>query len=247
MRSAAIATAVAGVFALQAAALAEPQSYQVSLAAIETEGANPDVSGETAADAGSPRAEVSTTGNPVWAIPISKLSATRDRPLFSASRRPRTPTVAAAPVSPPVAVAKPVAELPPFTLIGTTIGENSRIAIFFDETSKIATGVREGERTSGWTLRSVESRSAVLEGSNRMVTLDLPEPAAEGPSLADGSPTAEDTPRHAFLARLGGANSCPTTLTDGRIPPQVKGRRAALRNRTALEDRNHRGGSGRHS
>jgi hypothetical protein len=194
MRSAAIATAVAGVFVVQAASLAEPQSYQVSLAAIETESARPDVSGETAADAGSPPPEVSTTGNPLWAIPISKLSATRDRPLFSASRRPRTPTVAAAPVSAPVA-AKPVAlELPPFTLVGTIISEDSRIAIFFDQTSKIATGVREGERTSGWTLRSVESRSAVLEGSNRMVTLDLPEPTAEGTSLADGSPTAEDNP-----------------------------------------------------
>jgi len=195
MRSAAIAMAVAGVFAVQAASLAEPQSYQVSVAAIETESAKPDVSAETPADAGAPPPEVSTTGNPLWAIPISKLSATRDRPLFSASRRPRTPTVAAAPVSPPVAVAKPVVlELPPFTLIGTIIGENSRIAIFFDQTSKISTGVREGERTSGWTLRSVESRSAVLEGSNRLVTLDLPEPAAEGTSLADGSSAAEDSP-----------------------------------------------------
>jgi hypothetical protein len=194
MRSTAIAMGVAGVFAAQAASLAEPQSYQVSVAAIETESAKPDVSGETPADAGSPPPDVSTTGNPLWAIPISKLSATRDRPLFSASRRPRTPAVAAAP-APPVGVAEPVAlELPPFTLIGTIVGENSRIAIFLDETSKIATGVREGERTSGWTLRSVESRSAVLEGSNRVVTLDLPEPAADGTSLADGSSAAEDNP-----------------------------------------------------
>jgi hypothetical protein len=195
MKSTAIAMTVAGVFAVQSASLAEPQSYEVSVAAIETESAKPDVSGETRADAGSPPREISTTGNPLWAIPISKLSATRDRPLFSASRRPRTPTVTAAPAPPPVAVAKPVAlELPPFTLIGTIIGENSRIAIFFDQTSKIATGVREGERTSGWTLRSVESRSAVLEGSNRMVTLDLPEPTAEGTTLADGSAAAEDSP-----------------------------------------------------
>ena len=194
MRSAAIAIAVAGVFAVQAASLAAPQSYQVAVAAIETEGTKPDVSSEAAADTGSPPPEVSATGNPLWAIPISKLSATRDRPLFSASRRPPPPAVAAAPVSPPVAVAKPVAlELPPFTLVGTIISENSRIAIFLDQTSKIATGVREGERTSGWTLRSVESRSAVLEGSNRMVTLDLPEPTAEGTSLADGSSAAEDS------------------------------------------------------
>jgi hypothetical protein len=192
MRSTAIAMAVAGVFAMQAASLAKPQSYQVSVAAIETESAKPDVSG----DAGSPP-EVSTTGNPLWAIPISKLSATRDRPLFSASRRPRTPTVAAAPASPPVAVAKPAAlEPPPFTLVGTIIGENGRIAILFDETSKTATGVREGERTSGWTLRSVKSRSAVLEGGNRMVTLDLPEPSAEGSAAKDSpAPRVLGAPR----------------------------------------------------
>jgi hypothetical protein len=193
MRGAAVAIAVAGVFAVQAVGFAEPQSYRVAVAAIETETAKPDVSGETQADAGSPP-EVSITGNPLWAIPISKLSATRERPLFSASRRPRAPTVAAAPVSAPV-VAKPVAlQPPPFTLVGTIIGENSRIAIFFDPASKIATGVREGERASGWTLRSVDSRSAVLEGGNRMVTLDLPEPATAGTSLADGSPAAENSP-----------------------------------------------------
>jgi hypothetical protein len=192
MRGAAIAIAVAGVFAVQAVGLAEPQSYQVADAAIETESAKPDMSGETRADPGSPQPEISTSGNPLWAIPISKLSATRDRPLFSASRRPRTPTVAAAPVSAPVA-AKPVAQLPPFTLVGTIISEKNRIAIFFDPTSKIATGVREGERASGWTLRSVGSRSAVLEGNDRMVTLDLPEPAADGTSLADGSFAAEDS------------------------------------------------------
>jgi general secretion pathway protein N len=193
MRGAAIAIALAGVFAAQAVGSAEPQSYQVAVAATETEIAQPAVSGQPRADAGSPPPEISTTGNPLWAIPISKLSATRDRPLFSASRRPPTPAVAAAPVSAPVA-AKPVAQAPPFTLLGTIISENSRIAILFDQTSKIATGVREGERASGWILRSVESRSAVLEGSNQVVQLDLPEPAAAGTSLADGSSVAEDSP-----------------------------------------------------
>jgi hypothetical protein len=192
MRNSAIPIAVAGVFAVQAVGSAEPRSYQVAVAAAETEIAQPAVSGQPRADAGSPP-EISTTGNPLWAIPISKLSATRDRPLFSASRRPPTPAVAAAPVSAPVA-AKPVAQAPPFTLLGTIISENSRIAILFDQTSKIATGVREGERASGWILRSVESRSAVLEGSNQVVQLDLPEPAAAGTSLADGSSVAEDSP-----------------------------------------------------
>jgi hypothetical protein len=40
-----------------------------------------------------------STGNPLWAIPLSLLTATRDRPLFSVSRRP--PVVAAPTVAPP--------------------------------------------------------------------------------------------------------------------------------------------------
>ena len=137
MRRKTLAIAGVAVFAGQVAGLAQPQPSAVSLAAIETESAGPDVSGETSADAGRPAAQLSTTGNPLWAIPISKLSATRDRPLFSASRRPRTPTVAAAPApTPTVAVQPPAPETPPFTLVGTIIGENSRIAIFFNEALK---------------------------------------------------------------------------------------------------------------
>ena len=64
---------------------------------------------------------------------------------------------------------------------------------------RLATGVKEGERNSGWILRSVDPRSAILEGSNRMVTLDLPEPAADGTSLADGSSAAEDNPAPRIL------------------------------------------------
>ena len=180
VRRVAIATALAGLLAGGAAGLTQPQSYEVSVAAIETESVGHDVSGGAPAEGGSAAAEPSTTGNPLWAIPISKLSATRDRPLFSVSRRPRTPAAPSAPAPTPTAIAQPHApETPPFTLVGTIIGDDNRIAIFYDETSKIASGVRQGESASGWTLRSVDLRSAIVEGSGRTVTLDLPEPSAQ--------------------------------------------------------------------
>ncbi len=184
MRRTALAIAGVAVFACQVAGLAQPRSSVFSLAAIETESAGPDANGVASTDAGHPAPELWTTGNPLWAIPISKLSATRDRPLFSASRRPRTPTVAAAPAPTPTMAAQPPApETPPFTLVGTIIGENSRIAIFFYKTLKTATALKEGESDSGWILRSIDPRSAILDGSGRTVTLDLPEPAAqEGPA-----------------------------------------------------------------
>jgi hypothetical protein len=115
-------------------------------------------------------------GNPLWAIPLSSLSTTRDRPLFSSSRRPPPPVVAAAP--PPPVLAKPVAPPapPPFALLGTIIGigNRTRIGVFLNDQSKAVTRMREGEVDSGWTLRSVDRRSAVLENDGRTATLDMP-------------------------------------------------------------------------
>ena len=182
--------AVAGSLAVHAEGVGISQFDEIARASIEIENSGPSLTRELPADAGAPAAEPPAAGNPLWAIPISKLSATRDRPLFSSSRRPPPPTVAGAPAPPPTAVVKPVApETPPFTLVGTIIGENSRIAIFFDENSKTATGVREGDSASGWTLRSVDPRSAIVEGSGRTVTLDLPEPTAqESPAQEQDNP-----------------------------------------------------------
>ncbi|RBP04661.1 hypothetical protein DFR50_13845 [Roseiarcus fermentans] len=175
------AAAIAGLLAGLAGGVA--RAGDVSLAAIETDSGDRGANSALQSEGGAPEPEPAATGNPLWAIPISKLSATRERPLFSVSRRPQTPAAPAAPAAPaptPTLVARPAApETPPLTLVGTIIGAGSRIAILYDESSKIASGVREGERASGWTLRSVDPRSATLEGNGRMVTLDLPEPAAQ--------------------------------------------------------------------
>jgi general secretion pathway protein N len=129
--------------------------------------------------------ELPGAGNPLWAIPLSQLSATRERPLFSASRRPPpppAPAVAAAPMVKP-----PAPEVPPFVLVGTLIGEDQRIGIFRNEAANVTTRLREGETDSGWTLRSLDPRSAVLEGEGRMATLNLPEPGAAGAGAAAAS------------------------------------------------------------
>jgi hypothetical protein len=191
VRRPARAVAAVAVFVCLVAGSAQPRPSAVSLAAIETETTGPDLNGEASTDTEHPAAELSGTGNPLWAIPISKLSSTRDRPLFSASRRPRTPAAPAAPAqAPTMAAPTPAPETPPFTLVGTIVGGNSRIAIFFDDSLKTATGVKEGESDSGWTLRSVDTRSATLDGSGRTVTLDLPEPAGQESQAAPVSAPA---------------------------------------------------------
>lgn len=114
-------------------------------------------------------------GNPLWAVPLSSLTATRDRPLFAPTRRPPPPAVpyvrAPAPPPPPVVEAGP----PRLTLLGTVINDREKIAVFQDDTNQIIR-IRLGEQHAGWVLRSVQGRSVTLEGNNREATFSLPQP-----------------------------------------------------------------------
>jgi len=108
--------------------------------------------------------------------PIENLPATRERPIFSPSRRP--PVVArSAAEPPPPPVAKPPSR-PLFSLVGAiTAGEGS-IAIFLDETTKAVVRVKSGEEYGGWTLTGVQSREATLQRDDLTATLVLPGPPA---------------------------------------------------------------------
>ena len=197
MRRLTVAAALATLLAGGVAGVSRPPSEGVALAAVETEGVGPDLNRALPAFGGSAPVELPQTGNPLWGIPISKLSATRDRPLFSVSRRPRTPPAAPAAPEPAAVVAPPPPpETPPFTLVGTIIGDDSQFAIFYDQSSGTASGVRLGGSASGWTLRAVDPHSATVEGSGRVVTLDLPEPSAEGNpvSAENSSVSGQETP-----------------------------------------------------
>jgi len=117
------------------------------------------------------------SGNPLWAIPLATLTNTRQRPLFSPSRRPPAPPpVAAVPrVQPPKPiVAPPVAEHPRLVLIGTVIGENESVGVFLDQTSNRVVRLRTGEGHGGWILRSLEARQATLAKDQQTETLNLP-------------------------------------------------------------------------
>jgi general secretion pathway protein N len=158
-----------------------PGSAEFALASPEI-GSRASSAEDGAPDGGEPSPPISEfpKGNPLWAIPVSRLSATRDRPLFSPSRRPPPPTISAAPEPPPAPVKPVVPESPSFKLVGTIIGEDNRIGIFMSETSQTTIRIREGEGDSGWTLRSIDPHSAVFEGYGRMVTLVFHEAEQSG-------------------------------------------------------------------
>jgi hypothetical protein len=117
-------------------------------------------------------------GNPLWGIPIRALTATRERPIFSASRRPPAPPAAAEPVAeaPPPPPAEP--ERPLFTLVGTVTGEPQNVAVVQDQTTKSLVRLHVGEAVSGWFLRSIDARRVTVEKNSQTVTVALPAPSS---------------------------------------------------------------------
>jgi general secretion pathway protein N len=123
-------------------------------------------------------------GNPLWSVPLSALSATRDRPLFSVSRRP--PIVAVPVAAPPQtqeAVAPPPPERPLLTLVGTIVSPRASLALLQGSSSEAISRLRIGEENDGWQVRGIDLRSIVVVKGAQSVKLDLPRP--------DGAPPRE--------------------------------------------------------
>jgi general secretion pathway protein N len=125
-----------------------------------------------------PAAPQAQTGNPLWAVPLRTLSGTRERPIFSPSRRPLPAAVVAIPAEPAPQAPRPVVpERPALALVGTIVGEGERIAIFYNPTTKTTMRLRLGETDDmGWKLVAVDARTTLLEKGQQSVTLALPVP-----------------------------------------------------------------------
>ena len=116
-------------------------------------------------------------GNPLWAIPLGSLDKTRNRPLFTPSRRPPAPAVVFVPpsvVQPKVVVAPAAPEHPNLTLIGTVVGETEGIGVFLDRATNAFVRIKTGEGHAGWILRSIKAREVTLEKGGQSETLRLP-------------------------------------------------------------------------
>ena len=110
--------------------------------------------------------------NPLWAVPIASLTATRERPIFSPSRRP--PAV----VAPQRLLRDNEPNRPLLALVGTVAAAPEGIAIFQDEKSKGIVRLRMGESHSGWTLTAVKAREATLLRGHETAVLVIPSPPA---------------------------------------------------------------------
>ena len=112
------------------------------------------------------------SGDLLWSIPLSSLTATRERPIFAPTRQPR-PTV----MGP--ATSRMLAGQPPLALVGAIAGENDGVAIFRDGNSTGLIRLKTGESYSGWILQAVKPREAVLQNEQKKATLALPNPPAK--------------------------------------------------------------------
>jgi general secretion pathway protein N len=135
------------------------------------------------------------SGNPLWAVPLSVLTATQERPIFSASRRPPQRAVVALPVDQVSAPApqKPTEpEHPPLALIGAVVGESDAIAVFLDRTNQKIIRLRQGDAHAGWVLSSVLPREVTFKKADRTEVLALKR--QDGPAGVSGTPMAPVVP-----------------------------------------------------
>jgi hypothetical protein len=130
---------------------------------------------------GNRRSEVRVpSGNPLWAVPLSLLSVTRDRPIFSPSRRPPPAAVANVPNVEPTPAPPPNAPIhPQLSLVGTVANDKEGIGVFLDRATNNIVRLRMGEGHDGWILRAVRVREVILQNGGLTETLTLPPPGLQ--------------------------------------------------------------------
>jgi general secretion pathway protein N len=104
--------------------------------------------------------------NPLAAHSLKEFTATRDRPLFTPSRRP--PAL-------PTAVRDVPAPPPPpnLTLFGILIGTDGPSAIVRGAPSEKVVRVRVGDQVDGWKIARIGERQILLSRDDRSVTFTM--------------------------------------------------------------------------
>jgi hypothetical protein len=142
--------------------------------------------------------------SPLAAQPLERMSNTRDRPLFSPTRRPPAP--------PPVVVATPPPPPPPpdLALLGVVMdGEEARAVVRTGSAAKILR-VGIGDDIGGWKVGQIEGRQLVLLLDGRTATFTMfagnnkkissnpsasqPSSGAPSPNIAQQHQNATDEP-----------------------------------------------------
>ena len=106
--------------------------------------------------------------NPLAVHSFGELTATRDRPLFSPTRRPTPPPVSAEAEGPP-----PPAPPPAVLFSGVIMDSKGALAIIRPDASARAMYVHVGDVVSGWKVGQIERRKLTLSLDERSATFTL--------------------------------------------------------------------------
>jgi hypothetical protein len=174
-----------------------------------------------------PPAERVLTGNPLWAIPLNRLTATREHPLFAPTRLPPPVVAVAKPAPAPVAPPRPIEpEKPQLSLLGTIAGRE-KMGLFIDSASKTVLRLRAGENHKGWILRDVRPRQVELAKGLDSTILELPLPDMKTgaaappamPAVATAPGIAASPAAAVYTAKAAGAPPMPTPPAGFGQPP----------------------------
>lgn len=166
--------------------------------------------------------KVAPSANPLWGVPLSILTGTRDRPIFSPTRRPPPAAVAVTPPPPPRPVAKPQQpERPQLSLLGTIVNGNDGYGIFMDDAKRVPVRVRIGGSYEGWTLRSLQVNAATLGKGFEQAVLKFPksEPKNGLPRVAPAGPATPPAPPTPSQNQV----AAPTPPGPPAVQPQASG------------------------
>jgi hypothetical protein len=112
-------------------------------------------------------------GNPLWAVTLDRLPATRDRPLFSPSRRPPPPPPPQSRrVETMAAIAAP-GPPPSVVLLGIVTDANGAWALVRAGGTDKIVHARLGDEIAGWKVSEIEPRRLVLASDDRSASFAL--------------------------------------------------------------------------
>jgi hypothetical protein len=149
-----------------------------------------------------PEQPTATIANPLEAQSLDRLSATRDRPLFSPNRRPTPPPPPPPPEQPPVAV---VPQPPNLTLVGIVVDDEGARALIrssatrptvFRSAMTSADGRSPRSRDGAWFFRSMAGsrRSHCSAATTPILLSNLRATPANAPAPNISQPTESQSP-----------------------------------------------------
>lgn len=126
---------------------------------------------------------------------LDQLSATRDRPLFSPTRRPPAPPPVIVPAAPPPPPP------PEVVLLGVVMdGEQARAVVRVGQEAKTVR-VQIGDAIGGWEVRQIEAKKLVLLLHDRTATFNMFTAKKANRFPGAGSTAQSRPPQHSNLAR----------------------------------------------